>query len=387
MSTAPGQTVCGVLRGSLLACLPLVLLLAAGCYEVRGPDWDDDDTADDDDTSGDDDDTAGDDDDTAGDDDDDGPLGFIGSPCVDDSDCDFDGSYCLLEDDGFPGGSCSMPCDLYCPDRGGHPTTFCVEEAALLPAAAELGDGACFSRCDLGLFPESGCRAGYGCRAEARANEPETEMYVCLPGEQSDLSLCQSDLAARGVSFEPAVREDDSPDGYPELTCHIEDPVWLHSPVLGTELLYYDGTPTEQVLASCEMAHSLADTVLDMQPFGVTALLHLGTYNCRVISGTTTLSRHGYGDAIDIYGFDFEDGTQYTLVDDWEHHTDNPIGSGAEFLYEAAYRWHDEQYWSIILTPNYNVAHDNHFHVDLTPGSDYIGVWGGNWIGPAPYYD
>ena len=27
--------------------------------------------------------------------------------------------------------------------------------------------------------------------------------------------------------------------------------------------------------------------------------------------------------------------------------------------------------FNIILTPNYNAAHYNHFHVDLTPGGDY----------------
>jgi hypothetical protein len=196
------------------------------------------------------------------------------------------------------------------------------------------------------------------------------------------------------VSFEPTVRADASPAGHPDLVCHIEEPVWVQSPLLGTELLYYDGSPTERVLASCDMAHSLADTVLDVQPFGVTALLHIGTYNCRVISGVQppTLSRHGHADAIDIYGFDFDDGTTYTLVDHWEGGPDDdppvtPVTPGGIFLNDAAYRWNDEQYWSIILTPNYNTAHDNHFHVDLTPGSDYIGVWGGSWIGPAPYND
>jgi hypothetical protein len=28
--------------------------------------------------------------------------------------------------------------------------------------------------------------------------------------------------------------------------------------------------------------------------------------------------------------------------------------------------------WNIVLTPNYNADHRNHFHVDLTPGSDFI---------------
>jgi hypothetical protein len=383
--------------------LCLALLCGAGCYDVREPGQGDDDndsfpTDDDDNSSQDDDDSATGDDDDDDDDDDatpgEGPLGFIGSPCTSDVDCDFDDGVCLLDGDGFPGGTCSQGCDLYCPDRDGHPTTFCVEEVALPPPAAALGDGACLSRCDLGLFPDSGCRPGYGCRVEARANEPGTQMYVCLPGEDSDLSSCHRELAARGVFFEPTVRADSSPSTHPDLTCHIEEPVWVQSPILGTELLYYDGNPTDRVLASCDMAHSLADTILDVQPLGVTALLHIGTYNCRVIANVTPprLSRHGYGDAIDIYGFDFADGTSYTLEDHWEGgpYDDppiTPVTPGGMFLSGAAQRWHDEQYWSIILTPNFNLAHDNHFHVDLTPGSDFLELRSTTFIGPAPYYD
>ena len=28
--------------------------------------------------------------------------------------------------------------------------------------------------------------------------------------------------------------------------------------------------------------------------------------------------------------------------------------------------------WNIVLTPNYNADHRNHFHVDLTPDADFI---------------
>ena len=67
-----------------------------------------------------------------------------------------------------------------------------------------------------------------------------------------------------------------------------------------------------------------------------------------------------------------------------------PTSPEAIFLYESAHRWHDMKYWTIILTPNYNAAHDNHFHVDLTPGSDFIELLPSDdfgYIGPAPYAD
>jgi hypothetical protein len=39
--------------------------------------------------------------------------------------------------------------------------------------------------------------------------------------------------------------------------------------------------------------------------------------------------------------------------------------------------------WTIALTPNYNASHRDHFHVDLTPGSDFITrARGGLDVGP-----
>ena len=121
---------------------------------------------------------------------------------------------------------------------------------------------------------------------------------------------------------------------------------------------------------ACEMGNSLADTVADVAPLGVVRVRHLGTYNCRVIAGTSTTSQHGMGDAIDIAGFDFGDGTTVTCIDDWVHNNATPSTFGGAFLYDAAHRWHDDALWTTILTPDFNGAHDNHFHVDLKPGGN-----------------
>lgn len=305
---------------------------------------------------------------------DDGPLGFIGSPCTGDADCAYTGGVCLT--DGYDRGMCSAACDRYCDDMDGHPTTFCVDGAQLSGQAADLGAGACHSRCDFSVFPSSGCRPGYGCVVEDRANEPGTQTWVCMPGRQTELSQCYLDLAARGVAFEPTVMQPEHPSGYPNLTCTVQDPLFIEPPVLGVDLTYYDGTPTPRIRAACEMAQALTDTVEDVKAQGVVAIRHIGTYNCRPIAGTTTLSQHAYANAIDLYGFEFDDGSYYTLIDDWEKDTTDPATDAGQWLYDAAYRWHDEHLWNIILTPNYNSAHANHFHVDLTPHADYIGADG-----------
>ncbi|MEC8191639.1 MAG: extensin family protein [Myxococcota bacterium] len=311
------------------------------------------------------------------------PLGFIGSPCTVDADCDYDGAVCLTE--GFPNGLCSMPCDTRCPDRDGHPVTFCVDGGAA--GGFPDDDGWCVSRCSFDAYEETGCRQDYGCTVQARNLEPWTETFSCLPYATPDLSECHYRLAERGVGFEPTVWPEDHPAGHPELTCSIADPVWVLSPVEGVALEYYDGTPTPRTLASCEAAHSIADTALDAAASGVEAILHMGTYNCRVIAGTSSLSRHGHGDAFDVFGFRFSDGTVWSLIEHWEHDTESPVSDAGAFLYDAAHRWYDQWIWNIILTPNYNTAHDNHFHLDLTPGWHDLSAHDGRFIGPAPYAD
>ena len=354
--------------------------------DVDIPDIDDDDAqSNDDDAQPDDDDAQPDDDDVQPDDDDadPGPLGFIGGPCEDAGDCDYDDAVCLEDD--FPSGMCSQDCELYCPDSASHPTTFCVDSLEL-PSGADVGDGGCVSRCDFGFFPATGCRPGYGCVVAVRANEPDTLKYVCLPGEDSDLSDCHDDLIDMGLAFEPTVVPVDSPDSHPNLDCIVEDAVYLQSPVLGVDLETSGGSPDADILASCVMARAFAETVVDVVPWDVVTIRHMGTYNCRVIANTDTLSEHSFANAIDLAGFEFSDGELWTLVADWEHDTSSNFDTDAgEWLYESAYRWHDQEIWNIILTPNFNSAHDDHFHVDMTPYSDYIGVFGGRWIGPSPW--
>lgn len=305
-------------------------------------------------------------------------AGFIGSPCDGPEDCPYPDAACLT--DGFPQGMCSLACEEFCPDEPGFPVTFCVDAEEAPPAAADLGDGACFSRCDHGLFPGTGCRPGYGCELHARPTG--VEQYVCIPGADTEVSSCQQRLLDRGVAFAPIVIPDAHPSEAPGLTCHVQDPVELHSPLLGVHLDYYDGTPTPTVRMSCEGAHALADTVEDITAEGVVRLRHIGTTVCRTIAGTETLSRHAYGDAIDIYGFEFADGALWTLVDHWEHDTTSFTTPEAAWLHDTAWRWHDQALWNIILTPNYNAAHDNHFHVDLTPGSDFLGRVMWPYLGP-----
>lgn len=314
---------------------------------------------------------------------DEGPLGFVGSPCASDADCAYDGGTCLRDDQGFPRGTCSAPCESTCDDAAGYPTTFCTDVDTLPPAAGALGVGSCLSRCNFEVHPGAGCRPDYGCVEVSRPDDSGST-FVCVPNETTTLPVCLEDLVARGIPFEPTLIADAHPVDDPSLTCHVEDPVRMFSGYQGVDLAY-DSGESGSITGACSLAHAVADTIEDVVDDGVVRIRHLGTYNCRLIAGSTSLSRHGYGDAIDLSAFDFDDGTAWTLVDDWEHDTTTFETEAGQWLWDTSQGWHEQKLWNVILTPNYNAAHDNHFHVDLTPGSDFIGLVDPTWIGPSPW--
>jgi hypothetical protein len=93
----------------------------------------------------------------------------------------------------------------------------------------------------------------------------------------------------------------------------------------------------------------------------VTALRHLGSYSCRNIAGSTWLgdmrSEHATANAVDIAGFTLAGGRQVSVLRHWPGDT-----AEARFLREVhagACR-----YFRLVLGPDYNAAHRDHFHFD-----------------------
>lgn len=297
--------------------------------------------------------------------------GWIGGPCAEDSDCTYDNGYCLRSDEGFPGGLCSLDCEQFCPDRDAMPVTFCV-------GGLSAGSGACVQRCDYQYFPVTGCRVGYVCTEENRFGQPEVARGVCLPGEPGDVpepvdSPCYDEVAERGMRFERQAPISDAPENRPDLRCSMEGPLLLSSPVAGIDYRYVSHEESRPILMSCRLAIALDRLGELLTEFDVVEVGHIGTYNCREISGTDSLSMHGLGLAIDLKWFRTSNGRVYDVEDDWEHGvTRNFATEEGEFLYRIAWQMHTRRIFNIILTPEFNAAHDNHFHVDLTPGSNFI---------------
>ncbi len=295
---------------------------------------------------------------------------WIGGPCVADADCQYLGGVCLREDEGWPCGTCSMACDLTCPDSLGAPETFCVDQDYADPFAPD--GGACLSKCDPDLLPTGGCRPGYSCTLVERSNQPDTMAAVCLPfAIAPPKSECQQALDAAGLSWIPAHVPLDHPMDMPDLDCVIDEPVRLYSPVHGIDYRYISNEEPSPILVSCGLALALDELGVLLESKDAVEVAHIGTYNCRVISGTTTLSEHSFGRAIDLGGFTLADDTYITVYADWEDGVADPVTFAGQWLKDLTDKRHEQGIFNIILTPEYNAAHDDHVHVDMTPNADF----------------
>lgn len=109
------------------------------------------------------------------------------------------------------------------------------------------------------------------------------------------------------------------------------------------------------------LAHGVRPAAKAILKSDVVSVRHLGVYACRNIKGSTAFksfrSQHATANAIDIAAFVLADGRTISVLKNWK-------GSGpeAEFLRAA----HDSacRYFRVALGPDYNEAHNNHFHLD-----------------------
>ena len=91
----------------------------------------------------------------------------------------------------------------------------------------------------------------------------------------------------------------------------------------------------------------------------IAAIRHLGTYSCRNINHAAVgrRSQHALANAIDIAGFRTEDDAVISVAKDWDD-----SGARGQFLHDV--RNGGCRLFGVVLSPNYNALHHDHFHLD-----------------------
>ncbi len=168
---------------------------------------------------------------------------------------------------------------------------------------------------------------------------------------------CRSLLRAAGL----AETEYRQPAGAP-AQCRIDDGVRLVPE--GQRSIAY---APSALITSCPVAAALMLWERDVvQPaalrrFGqrVTRIDHAGSFSCRRLYGRAEgrFSEHATADAVDIFGFRLADGRRISVLRDWR-------GSAAEMLFLRDAREGACELFSTVLSPDYNRAHADHFHLD-----------------------
>jgi hypothetical protein len=129
----------------------------------------------------------------------------------------------------------------------------------------------------------------------------------------------------------------------------------------------------------CELARALLDAGPLFQAAGIRDLFFSGMYQYRMRRGTSRLSEHAHGLAIDVHQFGTADGRIYdvehdfeTGVGDWSSKdpaacVGSPDRPEARKLRELACALRANSAFREVITGDDNSDHDNHFHLEAFP--------------------
>jgi hypothetical protein len=196
---------------------------------------------------------------------------------------------------------------------------------------------------------------------------------------QMGRGACEAELVRRHVPFAPV----DSARG-------VLAPVRLRGPLHG--VTFHGGVPAAQRATSvweivdCRLALALDDFAAQLAAHDVTEVVHFSIYRppSKHWPEGKLATRHPGGLAIDAGSFVKKDGTVLEVERDFHGHIGAvTCGFGAgprpatpeaielrSILCDAA----EARLFNVMLSPDYNYPHRNHFHLEVTPGAKWFAV-------------
>lgn len=198
-----------------------------------------------------------------------------------------------------------------------------------------------------------------GTRSKPEAGKPPTPaLPVPIGGPpfvRADALACETELARRSVRFKPLDPIDE------KNGCGAQRPLLVESLGKGISL-------TADITARCPLVLALAKWAAET--VAPSATLHLKaelkailvgtTYQCRRRNNSPTgkFSEHAFANGIDIAGFKFASHAAVPIAE--------RTGSAtAERAFQAAARGAACAYFTTVLGPGTNAAHQHHLHLDL----------------------
>ncbi|MCY1412277.1 hypothetical protein D9M71_276770 [compost metagenome] len=168
-----------------------------------------------------------------------------------------------------------------------------------------------------------------------------------------DADLCRQALATSDLRVQPMA------DSEPAKGCPLRGVLRVQGAEVGLSSSFLATCPLAVSFALFER-HALQPAAKAVYGQPVASVEHLGSFACRNMYGRENgrRSQHATANALDIAAFRLRDGRRIVIARDW-----NGEGDAARFLrevHQGACRSFD-----IVLGPEYNAAHRDHFHVDM----------------------
>lgn len=194
----------------------------------------------------------------------------------------------------------------------------------------------------------------------ASVDGPPASAYAAL-----DRDACESALTARGIAFDRVAE-----------ARGVLAPVRLAGPLSG--VTFRSNLPPQQSRTSpydiydCRLVLALDDFARILSRHGIVEVVHLSVYRPapkkKKLSGIGR--RHTGALAIDAAIFRTSDGRSLTVQRDFQPRRRGarpcPAPSSASELRRIACEAGDARLFNVLLTPNFNRAHYNHFHLEVT---------------------
>ncbi len=170
---------------------------------------------------------------------------------------------------------------------------------------------------------------------------------------QDDPALCDQVLETSGL------RVSRQADSAADAACPLRNVLRVQGAQVGLSSSFLASCPLAVAFALFER-HSLQPAAQAVFGQAVTRVEHLGSFACRNIYNRAEgrLSQHASANALDIAGFRLADGRSISVLKDWTGQ-----GDKARFLRQVRDDACDD--FNVVLSPDYNAAHRNHFHLDM----------------------
>jgi hypothetical protein len=180
---------------------------------------------------------------------------------------------------------------------------------------------------------------------------------------------CYAELDARGVAWKHASR--------PGIALGVE----VDGPIGGVTYTSDAGKP---LVLDCSLVVSLAEAGRFFSAWGIDHATYSSAYQVRNVRGTNHRSKHSFGLALDVHTMSGPDLGTLSVERDFEQGLGDdvdcigaPLTEGGAILKTLECQLVRSGLFHLVLNPDYDSDHYNHFHLEALPWRERTELRGG----------